>query len=78
MHSEEKRACLGASLCDELTAFHNAEKVEELEAESDMLRDTVARYRSLVRRKDEYLARIVTVMGEGGQARGEDSEERYN
>ncbi|KAF4687157.1 hypothetical protein FOZ60_004252 [Perkinsus olseni] len=66
----------GASLCDELTAFHNAEKVEELEAESDMLRDTVARYRSLVQRKvlfptsfvvafqDEYLARIVAVLRE--------------
>ncbi|KAF4678456.1 hypothetical protein FOZ62_002062 [Perkinsus olseni] len=54
----------GASLCDELTAFHNAEKVEELEAESDMLRDTVARYRSLVQRKDEYLARIVVVLRE--------------
>ncbi|KAF4725284.1 hypothetical protein FOZ62_021164 [Perkinsus olseni] len=66
----------GASLCDELTAFHNAEKVEELEAESDMLRDTVARYRALVQRKvlfptnfvvafqDEYLARIVAVLRE--------------
>ncbi|KAF4677172.1 hypothetical protein FOL47_003014 [Perkinsus chesapeaki] len=71
----------GASLCDELTAFQNAEKVEELEAETEVLRDTVARYRTLVQRKvslaldryaiwsdgvvDEFLARIIAVLQDG-------------